>query len=207
VLVDLPTGIKARMYCGRCTPRAGWPAASCNVKLIELAGGRPPRPPAGPAAAARVVGSGPIWLRGCHQVDAVYSSGEWLALAGEPGVGKLALVRAIYQRRNPAGSFRVLDAAEATGPDWLASAYALLSTEAPGRSPEAAEPAAPETSARHDLDTEGCLVIRHIDQLSPRRLRALAAALRQAQAAGRQRDSGSRSPWASAPRARSWPIC
>jgi transcriptional regulator of acetoin/glycerol metabolism len=189
VLVDLPTGIKARMYCRPVHTEGRLAGGVVHVKLIEL-GRRQTTETAGPARLPLpgLVGSGPIWLRGCHQVDAVYSSGEWLALAGEPGVGKLALVRAIYQRRNPAGSFRVLDAAEATGPDWLASAYALLSTEAPGPSPEAAEPSAPETSARHDLDTEGCLVIRHIDQLSPRRLRALAAALRQAQAAGRQRD-------------------
>ena len=61
-----------------------------------------------------VVGTGALWLRGCHQVDAIYDSGEWLALQGEPGTGKLAVIRAVHQRRNPASRLRVLDAADAT---------------------------------------------------------------------------------------------
>ena len=47
-----------------------------------------------------LVGSGPLWLRGCGQVEAACASGEWLSLEGEPGVGKLALLRAVCRRRN-----------------------------------------------------------------------------------------------------------
>ena len=41
----------------------------------------------------------------------LYDSGDWMTLEGEPGVGKLALARAVHQRRNPAAPFHVLDAA------------------------------------------------------------------------------------------------
>jgi len=51
---------------------------------------------------------------------------RWLALAGEPGVGKLALLRAVHRRRNPAGTLPVLDAAEAADHHWLAWALSKL---------------------------------------------------------------------------------
>jgi transcriptional regulator of acetoin/glycerol metabolism len=163
VVVDLPTGVKARMYCRPVHGGGRLAGGVVHVKLIESDS----RQATESAGLARMflpglVGSGVLWLRGCHQVDAAYDCGEWPALAGEPGVGKLALVRAVHQRRSPAGRFHVLDAAEAAGPDWLAEARREL------------------------LAGEGCLVIRHVDQLSARRLRTLSAALEQVRAAGRQ---------------------
>ncbi len=62
-----------------------------------------------------LVGSGALWLRGCHQVQSVYDAGEWLALEGEPGVGKLAVVRAVHQHDSPGAHFAVVDAAAAGG--------------------------------------------------------------------------------------------
>src|SRR5207302_7289360 len=91
-----------------------------------------------------LVGSGPLWLRGCRQVDAACASGEWLSLEGEPGAGKLALLRAVHRRRNPAGTFHVLDAADAGDHHWMARALGEL------------------------LEGEGTLVIRHLDRLSAR---------------------------------------
>jgi transcriptional regulator of acetoin/glycerol metabolism len=81
---------------------------------------------------------------------------------GEPGVGKLALLRAVHQRRDPSGRFSILDAAEATAPDWLVRARRAL------------------------LDGEGDLVIRHIDRLTARQAHVLAGALQEARAGGRQ---------------------
>jgi hypothetical protein len=95
-------------------------------------------------------------------VDAAYSGGRWLALEGEPGAGKLALLRAVHRRRNPAGTLHVLDAAEAADHHWLVRALGEL------------------------LEHEGSLVIRHIDRISALRLRTLRIALEQASAAGRQ---------------------
>jgi transcriptional regulator of acetoin/glycerol metabolism len=136
-----------------------------HVKLIEPAS--PAAVDAGTGSRARrfgpaLVGSGPLWLRGCRQVEAACASGEWLSLEGEPGVGKLALLRAVHRRRNPAGAFHVLDAAEAGDHDWMVRALGEL------------------------LEGEGSLVIRHVDRLSTLRLQALWIALEQALAAGRQ---------------------
>jgi transcriptional regulator of acetoin/glycerol metabolism len=165
VEVELPSGATARMYCrpvrGEGQRRGGGGVA--HVKMIE-----PPSKlalEAGPPLRFRpgLVGSGPLWLRGCDQVDAAYCGGEWLAVEGEPGAGKLALLRAVHQRRNPAGALHVLDAAEATDHHWLVRALGEL------------------------LEGEGTLVIRHVDRLSTLRLRTLRIALEQAVAAGRQK--------------------
>jgi len=165
VSVELPSGIRARMYC---RPVPGEERASggvVHVKLIEPAS----RPAAEPVVKSGMslpglVGNGALWLRGCRQVEAVYDSAEWLALEGEPGVGKLTVVRAVHQRRNAAERFYVLDAAEAADADWLLRARQEL------------------------LDGEGALVIRHIDVLNARQSHALSAALQEARAAGRQRE-------------------
>ncbi len=162
VELELPTGARARMYCRPLRGDDRLAGGVVHVKLVES--GARPTFPAGPRARMvlpGLVGSGPLWLRGCHQVEEVYDSGEWLALEGEPGVGKLAALRAVHQRRNPAGRFHVLDAADAADQDWQA------------------------TARRELLDGDGCLVIRHVDRLGPRRLHVLSAALQEARAAGR----------------------
>jgi sigma-54 dependent transcriptional regulator, acetoin dehydrogenase operon transcriptional activator AcoR len=157
VEVELPSGRTARMYSRPV--RVGGRAAGgvVHVKLVE--------PPPGQAAPAGVpgrlilpglVGFGALWLRGCQQVDAVYESGQWLALRGEAGAGKLAVIRAVSLRRNPGGRLRILDAADADEPDWL------------------------DAVRRELADGDAALVIRHADQLGQRQVRALAAQLRPA---------------------------
>jgi transcriptional regulator of acetoin/glycerol metabolism len=165
--VELPTGARARMHCRplRGTGKRRRAGGVVHVKIIEPAGQT--AVDAGTGSRARrfgpaLVGSGPLWLRGCRQVEAACASGEWLSLEGEPGVGKLALLRAVHRRRNPAGAFHVLDAAEAGDHDWMVRALGEL------------------------LEGEGSLVIRHVDLLSTLRLQALWIALEQALAADRQ---------------------
>ena len=81
------------------------------------------------------------------------------------------MLRATYQRRSPAGRLRVLDAAEASDQQWQAEVRREL------------------------LEGHGALVIRHVDQLSARRMHAVSAALQEAQCAGQAADRyGSRSP-------------
>ncbi|SRR6266536_92219 len=163
VLVDLPSGGTARMYCQPVQGDGRIAGGVVHAKLIELE--TRPAADAGPPTRLflpGVVGDGPLWLRACHEVDAAYVSGEWLAVEGEAGVGKLALVRAVHQRRNPAGHFHVIDAAGVVERDWPAGARSDL------------------------LAGDGGLVIRHVDRLTPRRLRGLSAALQAARAAGRQ---------------------
>jgi transcriptional regulator of acetoin/glycerol metabolism len=168
VEVELPTGLTARMYCRPTRGAIGGRAASAggvvHVKLIEPALRRPAADTSHSALMLLpgIVGSGTLWLRGCQQLQEVYESGEWLVVEGEPGVGKLALLRAVHQRRDPSGRFSVLDAAEAGSQDWLVRARHAL------------------------LDGEGDLVIRHIDRLTARQAHSLAGALQEARVAGRQ---------------------
>jgi sigma-54 dependent transcriptional regulator, acetoin dehydrogenase operon transcriptional activator AcoR len=171
VTVDLPSGAVARMFC-RPVGEFGLLAASAeptpfadgvvHVKLMAAAA------PAADAPASRaamslpgLVGTGAAWRRACRAADASYERGEWLALEGEPGVGKLALVRAVHQRRNPAARCHVLDAADAALiPDWLSLVRAEL------------------------LDGTGMLVLRHVHVLDAAQVRGLTAALSQARGAG-----------------------
>jgi sigma-54 dependent transcriptional regulator, acetoin dehydrogenase operon transcriptional activator AcoR len=164
VEVELPTGMTARLHCRptRATMGSGH-GGVVHVRLLEPAR----RPAADSAVPARmflpgVVGTGALWLRACQQVQDTYEAGEWLVMEGEAGVGKLALARAVHQRRNPAARFEVLDASEAGSGDWLPQARTAL------------------------LDgAGGGLVIRHVDKLGPRQLHILAGALTEARAAAR----------------------
>ncbi len=178
VTVDLPSGAVARMFC-RPVGEFGLLAASAeparladgvvHVKLVAAAA-----TPATDAPAARavmtlpgIVGTGAAWRRACRAVDAGYERGEWLALEGEPGVGKLALVRAVHQRRNPAGRCHVLDAADAARtPDWVSLVRAEL------------------------LNGTGMLVLRHVHALNARQVRGLTAALQEARASAREAGPG-----------------
>jgi transcriptional regulator of acetoin/glycerol metabolism len=105
-----------------------------------------------------LVGSGVLWLRACREAETLYDASEWMTLEGEGGVGKVALARAVHQRRNPAAPFHVLDADPASQ-DWL-------------------------TKARDELlNGAGMLVIRHVDALNAKQVHALASALQEARAA------------------------
>src|SRR5271170_5775879 len=169
VSVDLPSGVVARLSCrrlgnGRVTG-SGVTDGVVHVKLVS-AGLGPADVPAPRSAMylPGLVGSGVLWLRACREAEALYDSSEWLTLEGEPGVGKLALVRAVHQRRNPAAPFHVLNAESVSGPgqDWLIK------------------------TRRELLEGKGMLVIRHVDALNARQMHALASALQEAWAAGRQ---------------------
>ncbi len=166
VTVELPSGVQARMYCRPVRGPDQIAGGVVHVKLVEQPSARVVTETAakpGTMALPGLVGSGALWLRGCRQVEAGYESGEWLALEGELGTGKLTVLRAVHQRRNPADRFYVLDAAEATDADWLLRARREL------------------------LDGEGALVIRHIDVLNARQLHSLSGALQEARTAARQR--------------------
>jgi transcriptional regulator of acetoin/glycerol metabolism len=167
VEVDLPTGTRARMHFRPIRDDGPLAGGVVHAKLVEFGTRHQVVETSAPARILLpgLVGSGPLWLRACHRVDALYETGEWLAVEGEPGVGKLALLRAVHQRRNPAGRFHVLDAADAGEHDWL-------------------------TRARRELvDGTGTVVIRHLDRLGSRRSHGLAHELQEARAAGRQRST------------------
>jgi transcriptional regulator of acetoin/glycerol metabolism len=162
VTVDLPSGVVARMFCHQV-----WLADGVvHVKLAAPASAPSEGIPAQVRASMSLpglVGSGPTWRRACRAAEASYDRGEWLTLEGEVGTGKLALVRAVHQRRNPAAPCHVLDADEAgRDHDWLSRARNEL------------------------LNGTGLLIIRHGHALSTRQARALADALSEAKSAGKE---------------------
>ncbi len=164
VTVDLPSGVVARMFCRRISGDGPFADGVVHVKLAAAALVAPEVP--APRAAMYLpglVGSGVLWLRACREAETLYDASDWMTIEGESGVGKLALARAVHQRRNPAAPFHVLDADEAlgSGQDWLTKARGEL------------------------LDGTGLLVIRHVDALNARQMHTLASALQEARAAKR----------------------
>jgi sigma-54 dependent transcriptional regulator, acetoin dehydrogenase operon transcriptional activator AcoR len=189
VTIDLPSGAVARMFC-RPVGEFGIFAASSSssadagrladgvvhVKLVAPAATPSVETIVARAAMALpgLVGSGAAWRRACRHAEASYERGEWLALEGERGVGKLALVRAVQQRRSPAAPCHVLDAADAARDhDWLTQVRAELA------------------------GCTGMLVLRHVHLLNARQVRTLASALQEARDA--HQDAAETSPRGSGP--------
>lgn len=163
VVVNLPTGLTARMQFHPLPGDGQSAGVVVHVKLDDAQHGSTDKP----AAPARLplpglVGSAPLWLRACHEVERVFQSGEWLAVEGEPGVGKLALLRTVQLRGQQGGRFVVLDAVDvATDPHWMASVRRALLKDADN------------------------VAIRHVDTLDVLQLRTLSCALQDARAAVR----------------------
>jgi transcriptional regulator of acetoin/glycerol metabolism len=162
VTLELPSGVSARISCRRVSSDSPYADGVVQVKLLAapVSGAAVQPAPKAPMYLPGLVGSGVLWLRACRAAEAAYETGEWLALEGEPGTGKLALARAVHQRQNPAASFHVLDTKDA-GPAWL------------------------DGVRRELLDGTGTLVIQHVDTLSIKSLHGLAGLLQEARAAGR----------------------
>ena len=111
VSVDLPSGLVARMSCRRIRGDGPFADGVVHVKLVSAVVGAAEVPvPRSAMYLPGLVGSGVLWLRACREAEALYETSDWLTLEGEAGVGKLALARAVHQRRSPAAPFHVLDA-------------------------------------------------------------------------------------------------
>jgi transcriptional regulator of acetoin/glycerol metabolism len=155
LVVELPSGATARMTVRPVPGLRG--GGVVQVKLLPSV----PTPAARPAAVARaqlpgLIGSSPLWLRACDEVEKAYRGGEWIAVEGEPGVGKAAVLRAVQLRRQPVGRFAVLDATETGTAAWT------------------------ETLRRTVLGGADSVVLRHADSLDGPALRAVAATLQEA---------------------------
>ncbi len=153
--VQLPTGPTARMTLRPVPGRSG---GVVQVRIVPPAGSAPASAPAAPPRTQLpgLVGTSPLWLRACDEVERAYRAGEWIAVEGEPGVGKAAVLRAVQLRRQPVGRFAALDAAEADTPGWL------------------------DVLRRTVLGEADSVVLRHADTLDGPRLRAVAATLQEA---------------------------
>ncbi len=161
--LQLPTGAHARMYCEHVRVGDQLAGVVVHVKLGDAERSHALLPD----LVARMplpglVGHAPLWVRACHEVEAAFHAGEWLAVEGEPGVGKLALLRAVQVRGHQGGRFAVLDAAEAASdPNWQSAARNTI------------------------LGAADAIVVRHVDQLDATRLRAISSALQEAAAVER----------------------
>ena len=166
LVVALPSGQTARMHWRAVTDESPVSGLVAHVKLE-----RPPTPtPArevrsgSPAPLPGLVGSGPAWLNACQDIERAFRSDEWLAVEGEPGVGKLAVLTSVQLRRQPIGRFLVLDASMASAdPAWLTKVQEAIAGAADS------------------------LVIRHVDTLDARGLRNLHSTLITARDGARER--------------------
>jgi transcriptional regulator of acetoin/glycerol metabolism len=162
VSVELPSGGSARLRCRPVSADDRGAGAVAHVQLVDPESSatavRPARSPR--IVLPGLVGSGSLWVRACQQVDAAHESGEWFVVDGEPGVGKLSVVRGVHHRRSPAVGFHVLDTRDADAPTWL------------------------DAVARELAGSRGTLVLRHVDELSGEPLRGLTAVLAQARESG-----------------------
>ncbi len=155
----LSSGLRVRVFCRRVPGQRETDTAGgvLSVKLIEADEALAvPSTPMLPMYLPGVVGSAPLWLRCGHELDTGHQRGEWVALEGEAGTGKLTLAKGLHQRHHPAARLLTVDAAVTTGTDWAAE---LLRehTDAPIRT----------------------LVIRHADRLTAPAANALATTLRE----------------------------
>ncbi len=155
--VTLPTGTAARMSCQQVDYGFEPAGLVVHVKLESVE--TVPREramPGGRMLLPGLVGEAPLWQRACQQVEAAVTADSWLALDGEPGVGKLALLRAVQLRQQPARRFVVLDAGDsAADREWAGNVRKALA----------------------DADS---VIITHVDVLDAKGRRSLAAALEDA---------------------------
>jgi transcriptional regulator of acetoin/glycerol metabolism len=124
--VELPSGRSAHL---RYTPANCETGPAGGVFRIRLGHARSASLNSGTLLAPKehaavdlpgLVGAAPCWIRAGQQIDSCYQSGDWLAVEGEPGVGKLALLRAVRRRHQPTGRFRIMEPLEPDGlDDWL----------------------------------------------------------------------------------------
>lgn len=162
--VTLPSGQTARMHWRSLPGEELASGLVAHVKIEQAPAAASTLLLGPPVPLPGLVGSGPAWLNACQDVERAFRAGEWLAVEGEPGVGKLAVLTAVQLRRQPIGRFLVLDAKDAPeDPQWLSKVREAITG-----------------------DTDS-VVIRHIDSLEARGLRTLHSILRAARDGTRER--------------------
>jgi transcriptional regulator of acetoin/glycerol metabolism len=155
--LTLLSGAGARLHC-----KPSWTDSPVvgGVVMVELFAPVPRPGPALPPIATHgpvrgMVGEGALWSKCRQEVEAQFHTREWLLLEGEPGVGKLTLVRATHLAHTPEVHLRVFEADEAVtaadgGGAWL-------------------------DAVRDDLvGARGTVILRHVDRLPEPVLEALA---------------------------------
>jgi len=138
--VELPSGAQARMSFTPVTSAAGPAGGVVRAKMVrrgELPHVNVDQKPMLPG----IVGSGALWVHACQEVVSHHAAGEWLLLEGEPGVGKLAVLKSVHTRSNSTAPCTMIDFAEPDDGEWVTRLKQCLA------------------------DGQGTLVLRHVDAL------------------------------------------
>lgn len=120
LLADLPSGRVVRLsYDPAFTDSAVHAGGVVRVQAAAAASRRETR--AAPAVRLPgVVGSSAPWQRMCHSALDSRRRGEWLAVEGEPGAGKLAVLTGLHLAVCPTDHIRVMGPPDARDVDaWL----------------------------------------------------------------------------------------
>ncbi|TDW14476.1 sigma-54-dependent Fis family transcriptional regulator [Kribbella kalugense] len=123
ILTDLPSGMTARMAY-----RPTFLGDTLAGGVIQIKEQRPPARSQQPARAPLVpgtIGSSAVWQHVTQEMLDACRRSEWLIADGEPGAGKLSLLRAVRKHVAPERRLAVLDPA-VTGDDLPAEAQAEL---------------------------------------------------------------------------------
>ncbi|HEV7974204.1 sigma-54-dependent Fis family transcriptional regulator [Amycolatopsis sp.] len=166
--MSLPSGAAAKLSCTPVSSEAGPAGGVVRVKLTREAELPSTAIPSQNALLPGIVGTGALWLRACNDTRNHHRDGEWVALEGETGTGKLALARAVHNRTDPAAPFTVLDLADLSSPAGVFQRLVEV------------------------LDDRGTVVLRHLDKLPAEHAPTVTAMLSTAQS--RQAESGG-GPW------------
>lgn len=156
--LELPSGVRVRIHTRPVQGEGRVAGGVVDVKIIEsVAPAQGERQSFSRMLLPGLVGNGTLWRRGCTELETLYRDSRWSVVEGESGVGKLALLRALHQRVDPAGRCCVLDGGQATAdPTWLARARVSLEQEV------------------------GTVILHHLEQLPDKAVRVLTAALQEA---------------------------
>lgn len=108
--VELPSGRTAHLRYSPASTGSGLAGGVFRIRVERL-----PAPLAGGVSLHRthrmnppgLAGTGPAWTRSVQQAAACFATGDWFAIEGEAGAGKLALLRAVHQQHEPGRHFRV----------------------------------------------------------------------------------------------------
>jgi transcriptional regulator of acetoin/glycerol metabolism len=155
--VVLSRGQLARLRCKPVLSQSGRAGSIVEITFGETT----PRhhmthvPPAEPLAG--LAGHSAPWMEATKELEAHCRERSWVLLAGESGVGKVALTEAAHRRWHPLRRLAVLDLAGVAEAD----AWRVVNAELT------------ESSGHPTSD----LVLRHMDRLSPSATEALAAGL------------------------------
>jgi sigma-54 dependent transcriptional regulator, acetoin dehydrogenase operon transcriptional activator AcoR len=158
--VELPSGLQVRLHAHTVKGDGRMAGGVVDAKVLEpgavhsRAAG-----PTSPVPLPGLVGDGNLWRRSCAEVQSAYRAGGWLVVEGEPGTGKLSMLRALHSSSAPSRRLAVLDAAEFEGrrdPRWTAEARRAIAQE------------------------DGTVVLRHLELLPTAALREVTSALQDA---------------------------